>query len=81
MKLFETIKIKQEHLEAVKAITEMIDEDRALLDDVGGRLNKHRHLLFASIGKLYPELANYDYSFNHEECTIKILGFKKVKYE
>ena len=78
--LFKTIPIKEEDIEAVKILAEFLENDAALLDQIGNRLRIHRKALFGGIDKLYPELAGYEYAYNHEKNLIRIIGVKKSKF-
>ncbi len=77
-KLFTTIKVKEEHIEAISVISKLIEEDNILLDAVGVRMKKHKEMLFESIDELYPDLSYYDYSYNHEKHTMRIIGIKSI---
>ena len=77
MKLFETFKIKEEHLEAIKTLSDLIDADRMLLGEVASRLKTDRDSLFGGIKEVYPELADYEFSYNHITQKVSINGLKK----
>lgn len=77
-KLFTTIKVKEEHINALDVISELIEEDHLLLSAVGVKMKKHKELLFEGINKLYPNLQYYDYSYNHESHTMRIIGIRRI---
>ena len=77
MKLFEEINVEKKDKLKIKELTDRVDEARCLLDYGAQKLRYSQDQLFAGIDELYPELADYKLSVDHENLTIRIVGLKK----
>ena len=77
MKLFEEIKIKGKNIELIKEAINRVEEASSLVDYGGVKLKVSKEHLFKLIDELYPELADYRLSINHEALKLRIVGLKK----
>jgi len=76
MKLFETIKTKEEHKQALDALSGEIEIARQALLESAFALRKARLNLITGIKRLYPETAGYDVIYDHENRTITAVSEK-----